>query len=226
MGGKSRIAKRLLQEMLPHRGNRAWVEPFVGGGNVIDKVDGRRIGGDLNEYLIALLVAVRDGWVPPVEVTREFYHEVKSNKDSYPKYLVGFVGFLCSFGGKWFCAYARNNAGRNYAESGSRLLVKQAASFSSVEFVCCGYNVLDLPARSLIYCDPPYAKTARYRDGIGHDVFFDWCRHRASDGHIVFVSEYEAPNDFETVLEIPHSSLLNKNKVKPTVEKLFRVHPD
>lgn len=42
--------------MLEHRKEgQWWVEPFVGGGNMIDKVTGNRIGADNNKYLIALL---------------------------------------------------------------------------------------------------------------------------------------------------------------------------
>ena len=32
-----------------------WVEPFVGGANMIDKVTGNRLGNDCNRYVIALL---------------------------------------------------------------------------------------------------------------------------------------------------------------------------
>lgn len=52
MGSKSRIAKEILPIMLKERGERTWVEPFVGGANMIDKVEGKRIGADLNYYLI------------------------------------------------------------------------------------------------------------------------------------------------------------------------------
>ena len=43
-----------------------WVEPFVGGANMIDKVVGNRMGNDSHEFLIALLDLVsiqdRQGW--------------------------------------------------------------------------------------------------------------------------------------------------------------------
>jgi DNA adenine methylase len=38
MGSKNRIAKYILPIMLKERGQRIWVEPFVGGANMIDKV--------------------------------------------------------------------------------------------------------------------------------------------------------------------------------------------
>jgi DNA adenine methylase len=45
MGSKNRIAKYILPIMLAERKpDQWWVEPFVGGGNMIDKVDGNRIG--------------------------------------------------------------------------------------------------------------------------------------------------------------------------------------
>ena len=56
MGSKNRIAKEILPIMLKLRGDRTWVEPFVGGGNMIDKVQGKRIGADINHYLIDELI--------------------------------------------------------------------------------------------------------------------------------------------------------------------------
>ena len=52
MGSKNRIAKEILPIMLNEREERVWVEPFVGGANMIDKVQGQRIGADINPYLI------------------------------------------------------------------------------------------------------------------------------------------------------------------------------
>ena len=52
MGSKHRIAKEIMPIMLKERGQRTWVEPFVGGGNMIDKVQGKRIGADINHYVI------------------------------------------------------------------------------------------------------------------------------------------------------------------------------
>ena len=60
MGSKNRIAKHILPIMLAERKpDQWWVEPFVGGANMIDKFEGNRIGNDSHEFLIALLVALR-----------------------------------------------------------------------------------------------------------------------------------------------------------------------
>lgn len=61
IGSKNKIAKYILPIMLKNRKpNQYWVEPFVGGGNMIDKVDGNRIGSDYNPYVIEALKLIRD----------------------------------------------------------------------------------------------------------------------------------------------------------------------
>jgi DNA adenine methylase len=43
MGSKNKIAKHILPIMSNYRTNEmTWVEPFVGGANMIDKVEGKR----------------------------------------------------------------------------------------------------------------------------------------------------------------------------------------
>ena len=222
VGSKNKIAKHLLPVMLAERKpDQWWVEPFVGGANVIDKVTGKRLGNDINEYLIALLTAVRDGWVPPTNVSRDMYYAVKAEPHKYPKELVGFVGFLCSYGAKWFGSYVFNSEGRNYAEVGCRSLVRQAKNLQGVVFKCGSYLDLELPESSLIYCDPPYANGTKYRDGIDHGVFWEWCRTQTKMGHTVFISEYSAPGDFVCVKEVPCATILDKNSKHPRIERLF-----
>ena len=223
MGSKDKIAKYILPIMLKERKpDQWWVEPFVGGANMINKVRGKRIGNDSHEYLIALLEAIRDGYVPPTDVSRELYCAIKYKQQDYPKELVGFVGFLCSFGGKWWGGYAFNKKGDNYAERGSRCLVKQAKNLDGVLFKSGSYLDLEIPDNSFIYCDPPYANTCKYKDDFNHDVFWDWCRAKARGGNTVFVSEYTAPDDFVCVKEIQHKTTLDKNSQYLRIEKLFR----
>ena len=190
---------------------------------MIDKVVGERIGNDIHKNLIALLEALQNGWIPPTNVSKEFYYDVKSNQNKYSDELVGFVGFLCSFGGKWWGGYAANKVGRNYADEGSRTLIKQAKNFNGIVFRCGSYLEMDIPPNSLIYCDPPYEGTTKYKDGFNHAEFFQWCRDKVIEGHIVFVSEYSAPDDFVCVKEVQHTTTLNKNSKDPRIEKLFRI---
>lgn len=224
MGSKNRIAKHLLPIMLEHKtDDMVWVEPFVGGANMIDKLDGYRIGNDSHPYLIALLKALQDGWIPPTEVSKELYYDIKFNEDNYDPEVVGFVGFLCSFGGKWWGGYAANKKGDNYAERGSRVLTKQAKLFEGIDFRCGNYLDMDIPNNSLIYCDPPYEGTTAYKGGFDHSVFWEWCRTKSKEGHTVFISEYNAPEDFECVKTIEHKTILDKNSQYERVEKLFTI---
>ena len=56
MGSKNRYAKEIIPIILENRKSldQAYVEPFVGGANIIDKIEGVRIAGDKNRYLISL----------------------------------------------------------------------------------------------------------------------------------------------------------------------------
>lgn len=51
MGSKNRIAKEILPIILKNKKEHQWyVEPFVGGSNVIEKINGKRIGSDNNNF--------------------------------------------------------------------------------------------------------------------------------------------------------------------------------
>jgi len=84
------------------------------------------------------------------------------------------------------------------------------------------YYTVDIPSNSLIYCDPPYNNTTKYINSFNHKDFWKWCRIMAKNGHTVFVSEYNAPNDFECVWQKEIVSSLTKNTgSKKAVERLF-----
>jgi len=233
MGSKNRIAKHLLPIILKDRKEGQWyVEPFVGGANMIDKVDGNRIGADSNEYLICLLKALQDGYVPPDFVTEEEYKEVRAEKKLEPR--TAFIGFGCSYSGKWFGGYARNvrkdapdaerlnMTTRNYCAESKRNLLKQLPNTLGVTFIDIPYKKLRIPNNSLIYCDPPYEGTTKYKDGFDHTDFWQWCRDKKAEGHTIFISEYNAPDDFICVWKREVNSSLTKDTgAKKAVEKLF-----
>lgn len=231
LGSKNRIAKQLLKVILPEKKpDQWWVEPFVGGGNMIDKVEGKRIGADSNEYLIEALKLIRDNpeTIPDL-ITEEDYEEAKQlNKIDG---LSGFIGFAMSFGGKWFGGYRRDVAGtkgcienmKTQSRRAKQSALKQSKGLQGVRLITSGYRELKIPASSLIYCDPPYAKTTRYKDAFDHADFWQWCRDRAKEEHTVFVSEYVAPEDFECVWQKELANTLTKSgKGKVGVEKLFK----
>jgi len=225
LGGKSRIAKQIIDIMSAEREEgMTWVEPFMGSGKVISQVSGRRIGADINHEMIALFKAIGKGWKPPTEVTREFYNEVKNNQQNYPDHLKAFIGIGCAFGAKRWDVYAQNNAGSNYALRAHDSLMRLKPLIEDIELVSCDYRQLEIPKRSLIYCDPPYANTSGYGFEFNHDEFYQWCRNKVYEGHYLFVSEYRMPTDFEEVwsknvfVSLAHKGRSNK------VERLYRLH--
>jgi DNA adenine methylase len=222
MGSKSRISRKFLPLLLAERTqNQTWVEPFVGGGHVIEHVNGPRIGSDSNKYIIALLQAIQSGWTPPTSVSQQEYNDIRADKDAYPDQLVAFVGYACSFGGKWFGGYAKNSKGRNYALCGHNTLLKTAHKIKDVSFHVCDYRHLVIPDRSIVYCDPPYYNTTHYGTNFDHNEFWEWVREQCRNGHAVFVSEYTAPQDFVPVWKGELPNKLNRNITVNTTECIF-----
>ena len=227
MGSKNRIAKELIpiitKDLKP---NQWYVEPFVGGANMIDKIEHPyKLGADNNKYLIALLEAVQNGQELPEHITKDEYIAVKTNKDNYPDWYVGFVGFVCSFRGKFFGGYSgyyttKTGIQRNYIKERINNILKQ--NLDGIKLVCCSYDALDIPANSVIYCDPPYNGTTKYKDSFDSDAFWQWCRDKAKEGHTVYVSEYNAPEDFKCIWEKQINSNLGGTS-KTATEKLFTI---
>jgi len=227
MGSKNRHAKELLPIILKDRKEgQFYVEPFVGGFNMIDKVDGNRIANDINPYLIDLYKFLSLGWEPPPTISEKEYNEIKNDMQNFPSHYVGFVGFGCSFAGKFFGGYARSNDAkgnpRNHCDESRRNLLKQISKLSCVAIFNFDYWRLEIPAESIIYCDPPYVGVTGYKNKFNHDDFWNWVRNLSKMGHSVFISEYEAPADFEAIWEKKIINTLDSQKSKKTnTEKLF-----
>ena len=227
MGSKNRIAKELIpiitKDLKP---NQWYVEPFVGGANMIDKIEHPyKLGADNNKYLIALLEAVQNGQELPEHITKDEYIAVKTNKDNYPDWYVGFVGFISSFRAKFFGGYSgyyttKTGIQRNYIKERINNILKQ--NLDGIKLVCSSYDALDIPANSIIYCDPPYNGTTKYKDSFDSDAFWQWCRDKAKEGHTVYVSEYNAPEDFKCIWEKQINSNLGGTS-KTATEKLFTI---
>ena len=182
-----------------------------------------KYGSDANPWLMCMWQAVMDGWTPPDAVTEEQYADLKARKPLEP--ITAFVGFGCSFGGKWFGGYARDGRGHNYAGIAARSVAKKAAGFGAATLTCGPYDVVTIPPNAVIYCDPPYAETT---DGYAtarfdSELFWSRVRNAERNGHPVFVSEYTAPSDFDVVAEFKKKVTMDKrNGYADKGEKLFR----
>ena len=97
-----------------------------------------------------------------------------------------------------------------------------------ITFKWGSYDEVDIPDGSLVYCDPPYAKTASYASnsegGFDHGKFWQWVREKSKTCS-VYVSEETAPDDFYSILDIPLARGLGSGKgdgsKKIAIEKLF-----
>lgn len=228
MGSKNRIAKFILPIMIKEaneKGITTWVEPFVGGANMIDKVPNnfQRIGIDYNAHTIEALIAIRDLVDRlPTEVSEEYYKSIKTHE---PDPIKSWVRFHCSFGGKFNNGYAKNNRGVNYCMEGRKNTIRQSNKLQGVKLINGSYEEYSDFENCLIYCDPPYEGTTSYKtSAFDHTKFWDWCR-KMSEKNLVFVSEYKAPDDFICVWggEVKTNFASQRNgATHKAVEKLFR----
>lgn len=243
-GGKSRICKPISEvinnalsrweipysitncssDLAERESNKTFVSLFCGSCAVEAKVTGydRIICNDNHEYLIALLKAVQQGYELPEYISEDQYKYIREHKDE-DKALTGFVGFGCSFGGKWFGGYARNQGGTNYAAQSKRSLLKDMIHLPTAEFVCKDYKDVEIPIGSVVYADPPYKNTTTYQNRkFDTDEFWEYMREVAKN-NTVFISEQTAPDDFTCIWEKPFTRTLDRNKENQfkVVEKLF-----
>ena len=237
MGSKSRIAKYIvpiIQEYIDKNEIKNYLEPFVGGANVIDKVKCEHgYGFDNNEYLISLYKNIDKIDTLPSKLTKNHYSEVRdcynSKSDMYPIWYIGMIGFLGSYNGRFFdggyagIVHTKAGTSRDYYNEAKRNLTFQIPDLNNIEFDCLSYDKINPTIHDhLIYCDPPYANTKQYgtSKNFDHDKFWQWCR-KMSINNIVIVSEQVAPADFEVIWEQEIRRTINNNKRVKIAERLF-----
>lgn len=213
LGGKSRIAKDIARVILELTDDRQhYVEPFVGAGSVAAELAPHftdAVLSDASPDLIELWRALQDGWTPPASVSKEEYQEQRYAPVSA---LRGFVGYGCSFGGKWFGGYAANNDGRNYARTGGALLAKRIIPLKAATLYNLDYRDLVIPDGAVVYCDPPYRNATKYDRLADFDSDEFWkVAESWSERSTVFVSEYEAPEGWRSVWQAKPRVTLRKD---------------
>ena len=237
MGSKNRLSKELVPIINSYitEDTKGYIEPFVGGANIIDKIDcDNKIGRDIHPQLIALLSHVAETTEDiPLEITEEEYNKVKNNKESYDDWYVGLVGFCATFGAKYFGGYARSKkkdgTPRNISNEGIRNLLKQSPNLKDIKFECGDFREIDNISGYVIYCDPPYKGSTGYSgtNKFLYEEFYNWCR-EMSKNNIVFISEYWMPDDFECIwkkesrVNFDSNRKSNDDKNK-RIEKLFKL---
>ena len=240
MGSKSRIAKQIIpiiQQCINDNNLNYYLEPFVGGANVIDKINCKyRFGYDVNKYLIALLeYMANDGQLLP-EVSRELYNNVRTayneNKDTFDDITTANVGFLASYNGRWFDGgyaqpvFEKTTKGlrlRDYYQEGKRNLEAQISMLKGIEFECIDYKQINQPKGMMIYCDPPYENVKQFANSQKFDYiqFWEIMRQWSVDNYVI-ISELNAPDDFICIWQkdVQRSIKSDDSKIR-AIEKMF-----
>jgi len=235
MGSKNKISKELkpiIESYITDK-TEAYIEPFVGGANMIDKIKfENKIGYDIHKELISLLNYVKDEKnILPKTFTEEEYMKVKNNKKDYEDWYVGLVGFCGSFGASYFTGFARSfksdgKTERDMPNETIRNIQKQRPNLKNITFINDSYLNIDVK-NSLIYCDPPYKNTSKYKDIINYDEFYEWCIKMVKNGNTVLVSEYNIEHkNFKLIWRKEVKCNINNqtlDKETKRIEKLYKV---
>ena len=246
LGGKSRAAKHISEAIVSHLSRSdshisgRYFEPFVGGGSMAAEM-GYRFDeahySDMHPDLMLLwssLLSVSDMFSAldslPNYVSENDYRELRSSSVSAVR---GFVGFACSFGGRWFEGYARSGE-CNFAATGKRSLAKKIPGMLAKRVTYTSQGSYELLTETLkpgdvVYCDPPYAKTRGYATGVfDHEIFWATATLWAQSGVHVFVSEYVAPephldatHGWLNIWEREQTTTLRRDEYKKATEILF-----
>ena len=234
MGGKAKAGKQIAAYMgkwLFHNpGKTTYLDPFCGACHVAQYTAWMKtcILADRHPDLILLWKALQHlGWRPPVAtISRELWEELR--KAEHPSPLRAFAGFGCSFGDRFFEGYAANKRKDDFTKAALWSLLAIYKKVKKAQFFQSDYRKHKVDSTYVIYCDPPYEGTKCYT-GLGKfrsARFWQQARHWVRRGATVFVSEYNAPDDFKCVLEIKQKGTLHhKENDREFVERLF-MHED
>ena len=232
LGGKARQARHLAR-VIARFPARRYVEPFLGGGSVAERVVGSfptSVLSDAHVDLMLMWLALVFGWVPPEEVSAEEYRALRHAE---PSALRGLVGFGGSFGGKWFGGYAviqpdAKHVGGSLYRPGRAGALRKADVFrvAGSRLQCSSYEEIDVGSGDLVYCDPPYAGTTPYGGlpPFDHDKFWATAQDWADAGADVLISEYQAPPGTPCVWERPAARSLKASEngsAGGAVERLY-----
>lgn len=92
-------------------------------------------------------------------------------------------------------------------------------SLQSLDLTNKDYADVQIKENSVIYCDPPYKNTEKYRVDFNYENFYEWC---GKQKQLVIISEYAIPQDrFICIAEKEKISLIRSSNRTTKTEKLF-----
>lgn len=236
IGSKSKLSKYIvpiLQDFIYKNNIKTYIEPFVGGFNIIDKIQcENKVASDIDPLVIGI---VDDCLNNPqlldlltAAPSREHYYDVRDNAWRYNSWYRAAVLLFASYNARVYggcygaTANTKDGAVRKYFMEAKNNFQKQLPNLHGILLGCGGYAKTTPPkSQSLIYCDPPYANSVGYSQDFNSTAFWQWCRERSAEGHIVIISEYVAPPDFACIWEHRTTTHLNNRNKIAKIEKLF-----
>jgi DNA adenine methylase len=212
-GGKQKIGKHIhsmlirVEEALG-KNNLDYFEPFVGFCGVLKHFDSsrERYACDKNKDIIALWIAILNGWIPENHCTLKRYRELQNMESSNER---TFYGHVCSFGGLFFGGYLSS---RNYAAMGVRSFLKIKEQIKGTHFIESKSYEKHTPKNMLVYCDPPYKENIlhnKYFKEFNHEEFWKVMR-KWSKNNIVVISERQAPADFVCIWKCQRPTMCSR----------------
>lgn len=207
---------------------------MCGGANVIDKIKcENRYAYDRSETLIALLKQAQEDFSKVLpDGNRELWDKgkayVKDGKmpDDMSLADIGAMEFFASFSNRGYPGgYAKNTSTRNYFQEARHNLEAQAPRLAGIHFACQNYWELAPISNAVIYLDPPYAGTKHYgyanQPKMVYVHFWNWVREISKENY-VFISEQQAPEDFEIIWEHAAKRTNGLDNNYKAVERLYR----
>jgi len=227
-GSKFLIGKQIADYIREDTQYESFFSPFCGACGVERHLVNQFEINILNDISTDLVMFLKDlysnRFLYPLNVSEEEYKKLKTAE---PSALRCFVGNFLSFGGKFFGGYApkyqRGDRVRNFLkeakDSSERL--RNDLKDSEIIFDNKSYDEFS-PHGFTIYCDPPYENTTNYGAKFESEKFWNVMR-KWSETNFVYISSYEAPSDFECVLELPKRVTIGRDKSIVKYERLFTI---
>lgn len=214
-GSKNRLAiyfVPLFQKIIEKYDIKTYIEPFVGGANIFDKIKcENKIAYDKSQTLIALFnQGLKDASIIPAHGSREWWDEAKAQykgekSRTMPDWEIGAIQFFASFGTRGFPGgFANNKNEKDYYNERYRNFIEQLGTLRRTggKFYCKEYKNIEIPQRSLVYCDPPYEGTKPYgysfENSFNHKEYWNWIRDISKNNYVI-CSEQQCPQDFQII---------------------------
>ena len=223
-GSKAKYSKYIcpiLQNCIDKTGINTYVEPFVGGANIIKNIkNASRFASDNNKYLIALWKELQSNsnFDFPSYPNREDWDRCKNGEEERDWY-VGFVSIFCSnMTGGFPAGYDRYGLRYNGRINNCK---KDLPLVKDIHFNYMDYkDMLERTKNAIIYCDPPYANTHKYNYQKFDTITFWEEVRKSSLYNYIFISEQKAPEDFIPIwsLDIKHNI---RGNIRMATENLF-----